>query len=86
MDGVEVTHVSADVNSAKAITDVVKAMDRTGQVPAGAEASLNGVVKDGHLDAWVGDDKIMRRVSLELSGKGDRRPCVFVARLQAHPA
>ncbi len=71
MDGVEVTHVSADVNSAKAITDVVKAMDRTGQVPAGAEANLAGVVKNGHLDAWVGDDKIMRRVSLELSGKGD---------------
>ena len=72
MDGVDVTHVSADVNSAKAITDVVKAMDRTGQVPAGAEARLAGVVKNGHLDAWVGDDKIMRRVSLELSGKGDR--------------
>jgi hypothetical protein len=71
MDGVDVTHVSADVNSAKAVTDVVKAMDRTGQVPAGAEASLEGVVKDGHLDAWIGDDKIMRRVSLELSGKGD---------------
>jgi hypothetical protein len=71
MDGVDVTHVSADVNSAKAVTDVVKAMDRTGQVPAGAEASLKGVVKDGHLDAWIGDDKIMRRVSLEMSGKGD---------------
>ena len=70
MDGVDVTHVSADVNSAKAITDVVKAMDRTGQVPAGAEARLAGVVKNGHLDAWVGDDKIMRRVSLEMSGKG----------------
>ena len=70
MDGVDVTHVSADVNSAKAITDVVKAMDRTGQVPAGAEAGLKGVVKDGQLDAWIGDDKIMRRVSLELSGKG----------------
>lgn len=70
MDGVDVTHVSAEVNSAKAITDVVKAMDRTGQVPAGAEAQLAGVVKSGHLDAWVGDDKIMRRVSLELSGKG----------------
>jgi hypothetical protein len=71
MDGVDVTHVSAEVNSAKAIADVVKAMDRTGQVPAGAEARISSVVKDGHLDAWVGDDKIMRRVSLELSGKGD---------------
>jgi len=71
MDGVDVTHVSADVNSAKAITDVVKAMDRTGQVPAGAEARIAKVVKAGHLEAWVGDDKIMRRVSLQLSGKGD---------------
>ena len=71
MDGVDVTHVSADVNSAKAITDIVKAMGSTGQVPAGAEASLNGVVKDGHLDAWIGDDKIVRRASLEMSGKGD---------------
>lgn len=70
MDGVDVTHVSADVNSAKAITEVVTAMDRTGQVPAGAEARIAGVVKSGHLDAWVGDDKIMRRVSLDLSGKG----------------
>jgi hypothetical protein len=71
MDGVDVTHVSADVNSAKAIADVVKAMDRTGQVPAGAEARLGSVVKNGHLDAWVGDDKIMRRVSLEMAGKGN---------------
>jgi hypothetical protein len=70
MDGVEVTHVSAEVNSAKAITEVVTAIDRTGQVPAGAEAQLAGVVKSGQLDAWVGDDKIMRRVSLDLSGKG----------------
>jgi hypothetical protein len=71
MDGVDVTHVSADVNSAKAITDVVKAMDRTGQVPSGAEARISKVVGNGHLDAWVGDDKIMRRVSLELTGKGN---------------
>jgi hypothetical protein len=71
MDGVQVTHVSADVNSARAITDVAKAMDSTGQIPAGAEKSLAKVVKDGHIDAWVGEDQILRRVSLELSGKGD---------------
>jgi hypothetical protein len=78
MDGVEVTHVSADVNSAKAVADVVKAVDRTGQVPANAQDRLAGVVKDGHVDAWVGEDKIMRRVSLELSGKGDGGPAVAV--------
>jgi hypothetical protein len=71
MDGVQVTHVSADVNSARAITDVAKAMDGTGQIPAGAEAQLAKVIDDGHIEAWVGDDQILRRVSLELSGKGD---------------
>jgi hypothetical protein len=75
MDGVQVTHVSADVNSARAIADVVKAMDGTGRIPANAEATLAKQIDDGHLDAWVGDDKILRRVSLELSGKagGGRR-------------
>jgi len=71
MDGVQVTHVSAEVNSARAITDVAKAMDGTGQIPANAEKSLAKVIRDGHIDAWVGEDQILRRVSLELSGKGD---------------
>ncbi len=71
MDGVQVTHVSGTVNSAKAISDLAKAMDSTGQVPANAEARLAKGIKNGQLDAWVGDDKIVRRVSLELSGKGD---------------
>jgi hypothetical protein len=79
MDGVEVTHVSGDVNSVKAITDVFKATGRLGQVPANADARLAKVVSDGHLDAWVGDDKIVRRVSLEFSGKGDGRRNVDVA-------
>jgi hypothetical protein len=71
MDGVQVTHVSADVNSARAITDVVKTVDGAGQIPAGAETRLAKVIDTGHIDAWVGEDKILRRVSLELSGKGD---------------
>jgi hypothetical protein len=71
IDGVQVTHVSADVNSARAIADVVKAMDGTGRIPANAEASLAKQIDNGHLDAWVGDDRILRRASLELSGKGN---------------
>ena len=70
MDGVEVTHVAADVNSARAVADVVKAMDGTGQIPTGAEARLAKVVDNGHMEAWVGEDKILRRATLELSGKG----------------
>ncbi len=71
IDGVQVTHVSADVDSARAVADVLKAADGSGQIPAGAEANLAKMLDDGHIEAWVGDDKILRRVSLELSGKGD---------------
>jgi hypothetical protein len=75
MDGVQVTHVSATVNSAAAIADVFKAVDQTGRIPAGAEKRVAQVVDNGHIDAWVGDDKILRRVSFEMSGKagGGRR-------------
>jgi hypothetical protein len=71
MDGVQVTHVSADVNSAAAIADVFKSLDTTGRIPSGAEKRVAQVVDNGHIDAWVGDDKILRRVSLEMSGKGN---------------
>ena len=70
MDGVQVTHVSADVSSARAIADVVKAMDGTGAVPKNAEAQLAKQLDDGHIEAWVGEDKILRRASLDMSGKG----------------
>jgi hypothetical protein len=71
MDGVQVTHVSADVNSARAIADVFKSLDTTGRIPAGAEKRVAQVVDNGHLEAWVGDDKIVRRATFEMSGKGD---------------
>jgi hypothetical protein len=71
MDGAQVTHVSGDVNSAKAITDLAKAMSETSPLPNAEQRLRQGGLTDGHLDAWVGDDKIVRRVSLEMSGKGD---------------
>ena len=71
MDGVQVTHVSADVNSARAVLDVVKAMGTTTRIPAGAEQRLSKGLSTGHLEAWVGDDKILRRASFEMSGKGN---------------
>jgi hypothetical protein len=71
MDGVEVTHVSADVNSAAAISDIFKSLDNTGRIPAGAQKQLARVVDNGHIEAWVGNDKILRRATLEMSGKGN---------------
>jgi hypothetical protein len=70
MDGVQVTHVSADVNSAAAIADIFKSLDTTGRIPAGAEKRVAQVVDNGHIEAWVGDDKILRRATFEMSGKG----------------
>jgi hypothetical protein len=70
MDGVQVTHVSADVNSARAIADVARTLDTTARIPANAEQRLAKGIKGGHLDVWVGDDKIMRRASFDMSGKG----------------
>ena len=79
MDGVQVTHVSGDVNSAKAITDLAKAMSKSTPLPNAEQRLRLGGLTDGHLDAWVGDDKIVRRVSLDMSGKGNAGRRVNVA-------
>ena len=71
MDGVQVTHVSADVNSAAAIADVFKSLGSAGRIPPGAEKRVAQVVDNGHIEAWVGDDKILRRATFEMSGKGN---------------
>lgn len=71
LDGVATTHISADVSSAAVIADIARAMDATGQIPAGIERRVKQVVGDGRIEAWVGEDQILRRVTLELSGRGD---------------
>lgn len=75
IDGVEATHISATVDSAKAITEVAEAMSEAGgsAMPlANAEQRMRqGGLTDAKLDAWVGEDKVLRRVTLSLSGPGD---------------
>lgn len=70
MDGVEVTHISAEVDSAKAITDLAKTMSQSTPLPNAERRLRQGGLTAGDLDVWVGDDKIMRRATLEMSGKG----------------
>jgi hypothetical protein len=48
------------------------------RIPAGAEQRLAKVVKTGHVEAWVGDDKILRRATLDMSGKGNGNRSVDV--------
>ena len=74
VNGVQATHVSAELNSLKAVGDVVKAMSQGAtQLPAGAQQQLRrtGVLGNADLDVWVGDDKTLRRLTLSLSGKGE---------------
>jgi hypothetical protein len=73
--GVEATHISAEVDSAKAITDIVKGMADAGEssvpLPNAEQRLRQSGLTNGELDVWVGDDKILRRVTLALSGRGD---------------
>jgi hypothetical protein len=71
MDGVEVTHLTADVNSAKMITELVKTWSDAAPLPGAEQRLRQGGFRGGQLDVWVGDDKIMRRASLEMSGPGN---------------
>jgi hypothetical protein len=73
--GVQTTHVSAQFDSAKAFTAIFKAASQGGQIPTplpDAEQRLRkSGLTTGKLDVWVGEDKVLRRMTLSLSGRGD---------------
>jgi hypothetical protein len=75
VDGVDTTHISADVDAAAAAADLLKEMQGAGQLPfqlpAGVEQRAAKVLGDAQLDVWVGKDEIVRRLSFQLDGKGD---------------
>ena len=74
VSGVQATHLSAQLDSAKAVTDVVSAWGKAAgsAVPVqNAEQRLRQAgLEDGKLDVWVGDDKILRKLTLSLAGQG----------------
>jgi hypothetical protein len=75
VDGVQTTHISADVDAAAAAADLMKEMQGAGQLPfklpAGVEERAAKTLGDAQLDVWVGKDEIVRRLSFELEGKGN---------------
>jgi hypothetical protein len=75
VDGVVTTHLSADVDAAAAIAQIAQAMADAGQLGASplpdAAQRLGGLLSDAELEVWVGKDEIIRRLTFELSGKGD---------------
>ena len=70
VDGVQTTHVSAQVDSAKAVTEIAKAFRDQAPLPNAEQRLRKTGLTDGRFDIWVGDDKIVRRLTLSLSGKG----------------
>jgi hypothetical protein len=75
VDGVDTTHISADVDAAGAAADLLKEMEGAGQLPfelpAGVEERAAKTLGDAQLDVWVGKDEIVRRASFQLDGKGN---------------
>jgi hypothetical protein len=71
VDGVDTTHVSGDFVAGDAIADVVKliraeARDGGGQsgVPANFQKTAKSAIEKTSFDAWVGSDRVMRRVRI----------------------
>jgi len=75
IDGVDTTHLAADVDAAAAAAQILKEMEGAGQLPfelpAGVERRAAKTLGDAQLDVWVGKDGIIRRLRFELGGSGD---------------
>jgi hypothetical protein len=71
LDGVEATHVEAELSARKVGTDIVRLLQSDAeasqvQVPPNAVPLAGRVVKDAQLDAWVGSDRVVRRLEVRL--------------------
>jgi uncharacterized membrane protein YgcG len=79
VEGTDTTKLSGDLNTAKAVEAVIKLtedpacsaqLEAAGPLPLGdlekAEGELSSAVKKAHVDVYVGDDDIVRRVAAEV--------------------
>jgi hypothetical protein len=71
LDGVEATHVRGEISARKVGTDIVRLLrsdDQSSQVeiPAGAVKTAERIVKRAQVDAWVGSDRIVRRLEVQV--------------------
>lgn len=79
--GTSTTHVSGDLNTPGAIDALIELIENpacsaqlgaAGTLPSGAEldqakGQVQSALKQAHVDVYVGDDNIVRRISAELS-------------------
>jgi hypothetical protein len=71
MDGVETTHVRGELSARSVGTDIVRLLRSDAErsqvdVPPNAVRTANRVVKRAQFEAWVGSDRIVRRMELRL--------------------
>jgi hypothetical protein len=71
VDGVDATHVSGDVMAGTAAADILQLARTEAQnsgstpdLPAGVQQTTKRAVKKAEFDAWVGADRVVRRMSL----------------------
>jgi hypothetical protein len=71
LDGVEATHVKAELSARRVGTDIVRllrsdAENSQVQIPPNAVPLADRIVKQAQLDAWVGSDRVVRRLDVRL--------------------
>jgi hypothetical protein len=72
VDGVEATHVRGQLDARKVGTDIVRLLRSDAQssevdVPPNAVRTAERVVKSARLDAWVGSDRVVRRLDVRVA-------------------
>ena len=74
MDGVDATHVRADVAAGSVARDIVRLVSAEARansaqpdVPGNTRALAKSSVKDARIDVWVGSDRIVRRARLAVT-------------------
>ncbi|MGV1048936.1 MAG: hypothetical protein ACOYD4_10490 [Solirubrobacterales bacterium] len=89
VEGTSTTKISGDLNTAGAVDAVIKLtenpacssqLEAAGPLPLSelesAKAELTGAIKKAHVDVYVGDDEIIRKLAAELTvepkGSGER--------------
>jgi hypothetical protein len=71
LDGVEATHVRGKVSPRKLGTDIVRLLRSDAEssqveIPPNAVRTAERIVKRAQLDAWVGSDRVVRRLEVRL--------------------
>ena len=71
LDGVEATHVRGDLSARRVGTDIVRLLRSDAdssqvELPANAVRLADRIVKQAQLDAWVGSDRVVRRLDVRV--------------------